>query len=366
MTGSAKKPVARIGFELPWPIGYDATGFCAAEWAIDQANERGDLPFHIELVLLNDERDPEKARQVARQFGDEPTALGVLGPLNSAMSWACQETYHEAGFAHLTSEATSPLLTSRGYRNYRRLVLHDARQGRAQAHVAIRYLNARRIVVLHDSTVSGELTADVFVAEAKNLGVEPVLVLGFADRERHLDFDEMVRATIATKPDLVYVTVYWNPAHIIAHQLRYARLEAPFLGTDALKHTPFLSVAGLDKVDPYHTYAGCDPRLKPETVEFMGEFVKRYPWTAVNIQYAPEGYDMANLLLEAIRRAGVIDRARVLAALQGIDCFEGICGTIRFDEYGDRLEQDMGLYQVHEGLRCHIGALGDLIPGFKP
>lgn len=362
MAAHRAQAVAHIGFELPWPRVHDATGYCAAELAVEEANARGDLPCRVELVPLIDDRDPEKARQVARQFAEDPAATGVLGPLNSPMAVANQDVYHEAGLAQITSEATSPLLTQRGYRNFFRLVADDEKQGRAQARVAVQYLGARRIAVLHDNTAWGRPIAEVFCAEARRLGVEPVLVWGFGEAERRLDFAPLVEATVAAQPDLVYFAVYWNPAHIIAHQLRYARLEAPFLGTDALKAYPYLEVPGLDQVKPYHTFAGADLRLLPSAREFFVAFATRYPLTLVNIQYAAEGYDAANLLLEALRRAGRVDRAAVLASLWEMGPYQGVSGPIRFDERGDLVDPEIGLYQCEDGLRKYLGSLRDLLP----
>jgi branched-chain amino acid transport system substrate-binding protein len=356
-------PVAHIGFELPWPDVHDATGYCAAEMAVEQANAAGDLPCRVKLVNLIDDRDPDKARVVAAAFGEDPAAIGVLGPLNSPMAAANQDVYYDAGLAQLTSEATSPLLTERGYRNFFRLVAGDDRQGRAQARVAVQYLGAQRIAVLHDGSAWGKPLSAIFTAEATRLGSPPVLCLGFGEAERCLDFDALVKATVAAKPDLVYFAVYWNPAHIIAHQLRYARLAAPFLGTDALKAYPYLEVPGLDRVKPYHTFAGADIRVSPRARAFFTAFATRYPLALVNLQYAAEGYDAASLLIEALRRARNIDRGWVLAELQNIGRFEGISGSLQFDVSGNLLDPEMGLYRCEDGLRKCVGSLRDLLPG---
>jgi branched-chain amino acid transport system substrate-binding protein len=359
------KPIAHIGFELPWSQAHDATGYCAAEMAIESANAGGSLPFQIALHLINDGRDVAQARRAATEFVAEPCAIGVLGPLNSPMALANQDIYHAAGLAQITSEATSPLLTRRGFANFFRLVADDERQGRAQAQVAVRYLAAQRVAVLHDGSGWGAPLADVFVDEATRLGSPPVLTLGFSEVERGLDFDAMVRATVAARPDLVFFAVYWNPAHILAHQLRYAGLKAPFLGTDALKSYPYLEVPGLDTVHPYHTFAGCDIRTAPSARAFYFDFLARYPLTHVNLQYAAEGCDAALLLIEALRRAGRVDRAAVLAELQalGREGFQGLTGLIRFDAKGDLLDPQIGLYRCEDGLRKYVGAVDELLKG---
>jgi branched-chain amino acid transport system substrate-binding protein len=319
------------------------------------------LPFPISLVPIVDRRDPATAREAAAAFAVDEHALAVLGPLNSDMALATQDVYREADLAQLTSEASSPLLTSRGYDNFFRLVANDEHQGRALARVAVRFLQAKRIVVLHDNSGWGRPIAEIFAAAAERLGSAPLLLRGFGEREMALDFDDLVAEAHRQEPDLIYFAVYWNKAHIIAHKLRYLGATATFLGSDALKPYAFLEVPSLDPVAPYHSLAGIDMRLKPSAREFLARFAARYPLMLTAPQYAAEAYDCASLLLEAIRRAGVGDRAAVLTALRGIEGFAGAVGPITFDDHGDLVDPEIGLYQCQDGLRRYIGAVRDLV-----
>jgi branched-chain amino acid transport system substrate-binding protein len=356
-----ERDVARIGFHVSGPDPYDVTGYCAAEMAIESKASAAGLPFAVQLLPIIDERDEETARQKAEEFVNLSGAIGVLGPLWSDGALATQDIYHAAGMAQLTSEASSPLLTSKGYRNFFRLVASDEYQGRALAKVAVRYLEAKRIAVLHDGSGWGRPIAEIFEAEAKSLGAEIVLFRGFGEQEQELDFDAMVQATLDARPDLVYFAVYWNKAHIIAHRLRDRKLSATFLGSDALKPYAFLEVPSLDVVKPYHSLAGVDMRLKPSARGFFKEFATRYPTKLVAPQYAAEAYDCASLFIEALRRARSIDRTRVLEELQRIERFDGAIGQVQFDENGDLIDPEINLYQCEDGLRKYIGRIRDLV-----
>ncbi len=359
----SNKRRAKIGFGLPWPQEHarDATGYCAAEMAIEAENKKGDLPFELELVLVNDERDPERARVVAKEFTEDPDAVGIIGPLNSPMCDVSQDIYHKAGIAQLSSEASSPVLTQRGYDNFFRLVANDEYYGKMQARVAVEYLKAKRIAILSDNTVWGAPIADVFSTQAEQSGAEIVLYHKFSDDERNLNFDGMVNAVRSCSTDLIFFAVYWNPAHIIAHQLRYNGVKTPFLGTDALKSYPYLEVPGLDEVPPYQTFPGADMRIQESARDFFAEFAHRYPRSLVNIQYAPEGYDCVGIFAQALRRAQRIDRSLVLHEIQSMDEYQGISGTVRFDEKGDIVDPPIGLYRCEDGLRNYVGSLEDLL-----
>ena len=188
-----------------------------------------------------------------------------------------------------------------------------------------------------------------------------MLVYGFGERENRLDFDALIEATLAAEPDLVYFAIYWNQSHIVAHRLRDKGLAATFLGSDALKPYAFLEVPSLDTVKPYHTLAGVDMRIKPSARPFLEAFAQRYPVMLAAPQYAAEAYDCAAIILEAIRRVPTGTRARVLEQMEHLRSFSGALGDIRFDEHGDLIDPEIGLYQCIDGQRKYLGVVKDLV-----
>jgi branched-chain amino acid transport system substrate-binding protein len=353
-------PVARIGFQLPEPNVKDVTGWCAAEMAVDEFNASAGAPVRVELVPVIDRRDRETAIRAAQSFAADPTAVAMLGPINSDMALTTQHVYAAAGLAQVSSEASSPTLTARGYRNFFRVVANDEVQGRQLASAAVSYLKSTRIAVLSDNSGWGRPIAEIFAAEAKRLGVKPVLEFFFTSKETALDFDHLIEATIKAEPDLIYFAVYWNKAHIITHRLRDRGVTAVFLGSDALKPYAFLEVPSLDPIPPFHSLAGIDMRIKPSARRFFEQFALRFPMLLVAPQYAAEAYDAAGILLQAISRVGRVDRAATLAEVQGMKSYTGALGTIRFDPNGDLIEPEIGLYRCKDGLRTYLGAIRDL------
>lgn len=356
------QPSLKIGFQVSTRAVHSVTGYCAAEMAIEEASAAGALPRPVELMPVLDERDEAAARRSAARFAARPDALAVLGPLNSALAVATQDIYHEAGLAQLSSEASSPLLVEKGYRNFFRLVANDHFQGRALGRVAASYLGAERIAILHDNSAWGRPIAEIMGEESRRLGGAPVLMYGFSEREHRLDLDALVAATLEAEPDLVYFAVYWNKAHIIAHRLRDRGLKAVFLGSDALKPYAFLEVPCLDAEPPYHTLAGVDMRIKPSARAFLEAFARKYPVMLAAPQYAAEAYDCASLLLEALRRAPEASREAVLDQMQKMEHYAGAIGPITFDGRGDLVDPEIGLYRCLDGQRVYLGAVRDLVP----
>ena len=350
-----------IGFELSSGDVFSVAGYCAADMAINQANARGDLPVHVNLEVIVNGKDRDIARAAASAFVGRDDAIAVLGPTNSAMAVISQDIYADAGILQMSSEASSPRLTNKGYAHFFRTVANDEVQGRALGQVAAKYLSAKRIVILNEDSAWGEPISRIVAAEATRLGSPPVLHYGYGEKERNLEYDDLINAVVEGKPDLVYFAVYWNQSHIIAHQLRDRGVDAVFLGSDALKPYAFLEVPSLDTTSPYHTLAGIDMTLKPSAKQFLLEFADRYPSMLDSPQYAPEAYDCAEMVLECIRRSPSQDRAAVLKEMQGYGTHSGSLGDISFTPEGDLTDPDIGLYRCINGQRIFVDLVKNLV-----
>lgn len=350
-----------IGFELPDDNVYAVAGYCAAEMAIDQANARGDLPVHVNLEVIVNGKNRDVSRTAAKAFVDRKDAIAVLGPTNSAMGVISQDIYAEAGILQMSSEASSPLLTNKGYTHFFRTVANDEVQGRALGRVAAKYLGAKRIAILNEDSAWGEPVSKIVSDEVTRLGSPPVLHYGYGAKERSLIYDDLIEAVMAAKPDLVYFAVYWNQAHIITHKLRDRGLDAVFLGSDALKPYAFLEVPGLDKEPPYHSLAGIDMMVKPSARQFLVDFATKYPALLDSPQGAPEAFDCAAIILECIRRAPTLDRAAVLKEAQQYGTHKGALGEITFNAAGDLTDPDIGLYRCINGQRIFIDLVKNLV-----
>jgi branched-chain amino acid transport system substrate-binding protein len=94
---------------------------------------------------------------------------------------------------------------------------------------------------------------------------------------------------------------------------------------------------------------------------FLQKFAAHHPGLLLAPQYAAEAYDCASLLIQALRRAGMIDRRAVLNAFGEIGRYTGASGEIRFDGSGDRLNPEISLYRCEDGHRKCIGKTSDLV-----
>jgi branched-chain amino acid transport system substrate-binding protein len=94
----------------------------------------------------------------------------------------------------------------------------------------------------------------------------------------------------------------------------------------------------------YVTFLAPDMKKVPAAVEFVKAFEAKYgPLSS----YGPLAYEGANIILEAIKKAGKADRAAVRDAVRATKNYRGILGVpISFDEKGDVAGGVIFVYQV--------------------
>jgi branched-chain amino acid transport system substrate-binding protein len=329
----------------------------AVRLAVEQANERGDLPFAIEVVVGDDKAQPEAAVAVAQAFVADPQVMGVVGTMNSHTSLAAAPLYQQASLAQISPAASNPTLSQQGYRTFFRVVAHDLYQGQEAAQYAIQVLGARSLVVIHDNSAFGEPLGRIFSQTSVRLGILPTLYRGI--QRDQVDFRELAAEVARVEPDLIFFGVIEAEGRHLAGQLRQAGVRAIFFGTDGLKPSLFLATPAYDVAGPYHTSASTDVYVKPSAQAFAQAYQARYG-TLYSI-YTAEAYDAANILIAACARAQTLDRAAVLAEVARCRDFPGASGPISFDEHGDRLNPEIGIYRVADGTPVFLGVTHDLL-----
>ncbi len=354
------KLLAKIGFAAPFTGDQAIVGvpMCqCAELAVDQANERGDRPFHLVLQADDDRAEPIQAEVVARQFVADPAVIGVVGHKNSGPSAAAAPIYHTAGLTQITPSSTNPQLSQHGYRTFFRLCAHDSVQGKVAAQYAVRVLGVKRVTIIHDQTDYGHPLARVVQATIRQEKADVVLFEGI--NEGGTDFSPTVRRIQRLSPDLVYFALTEIESSILARQLRAAGVEALLFGTDGSRESQFLPLAGGAAEGVYQTYAGIDLESATIAQTFVQEFNARYGPVPV---YGLEVYDATNLLIAALAQVGKPDRQSVLQAIAETQDFQGVTGPIQFEPNGDRQDPQVSIWRVEQGQMRLLGLAGDLIP----
>ena len=352
----------KMGCILPtsgFESGHARSQLLAVKLALEEGQQELDLPFDVELVVEDDRVDPQKAAEIARAFAEDNDILAVVGPMNTDSNLGAAPVFNEAGLVHIATAASNPTLTQRGWRTFFRMVPSDIHHYRDAARFAVEKLGARRIAVVNDGSNFTRPMAEGFRDVALELGADIPEFIG-VERGKD-DYSDAVQVLAGAEYDLIFFVIIEAVAVIIARQLREAGVMVPFFATDGLKPFPYFATWDYDVDGPYYTNVCADPRVKEKAGEMVKRYIKRFGEEPT--VYMAEGYDAATILLSALKNTGSSqpDREEVLGAVAATRNFLGTSGTITFDEHGDLLQPEIGIYKVEGRELKFLGFTKDLL-----
>ncbi len=316
----------------------------AVSLAVEQANARADLPFQLELVALDDEAEPAKARKLAETVVADNAFVGVVGHKNSGPSAAAGEIYATGGVAQVTPSSTNSDLAQRGWQTFFRVCADNDRQATAAARYALETLEVRRVAVVHDGTDYGRPLAESFVSTIAQAGRQVVLVEPVQLGQR--DFDDTVGRLKNAECDLVYFGLTEIESSYLTRDLRQAGVNSYLFGADGGRQSPFPQLTGEFADGVYETYAGVDPEASPAGAAFLRAYQDRYKACPI---FGPEAYDAGCILVEALRRAGLAKRSAILTEVRNLQGFNGATGPISFRANGNRKDAKVTIWRVIDG-----------------
>jgi len=360
-----------IGFGGPLTTGsvdFGQGALRATQLAVAQANASDraqDLGIEFRIIEGDDESEVEPGMNAAANIAAQSDLIGVVGHFNSAVTRPVNATYYEAGVVQISYGSTNAFLTHDGNPdlppladNFFRTCGHDALQGPAAAAAAWE-LGLRDVVVITFPDAYGEGLTSEFMPAFEALGGEVLFEDRLADGQTN--FGPEVTRIRAASPDFVYFGGTFDTARgagsLLARQLVEGGIDAPMMGGDGIQSQGFIDEAGGDPAEgTIATKPGQDIEDMVGGPAFIAEYEEMF-------DVSPGGFDAfafdaANAIINAAFEVAEADgannvatpsgRAAIIEAV-GANSFEGVTGTVAFDERGDRRDAIVTTFLVEDG-----------------
>jgi branched-chain amino acid transport system substrate-binding protein len=343
--------VVKIGHVAPLTGGIAHLGKDnenGARLAVEEINAAGgvkvgDKTVKLELVAEDDKADPKEGTLAAQKIVDSG-AVAIVGHLNSGTTIPASKIYADAGMTQISPSATNPKYTEQGFKTAFRVVANDNQQGAVLANYAADTLKAKTIAIIDDRTAYGQGLADVVEKVAKEKGVK-VVGREFTN-DKATDFNAILTKIRGAKPDVIMYGGMDATAGPMAKQIKQLGIKATFLAGDGVCSPEFVKLAG-DAAGILHcSMAGEAVEKLAKGAEFVDKYKKRFNQD-VQI-YSPYSYDAVYIIADAMKRAGKADRASITAAMPATN-YNGLTGTIAFDDKGDIKGGAISMFKVNNG-----------------
>jgi branched-chain amino acid transport system substrate-binding protein len=330
----------------------------AARMAIDELNAKGftlgGKKVTLQLLSEDDASDPKQGTAVAQKLVDAHVN-GVIGHLNSGTTVPASKIYNDAGIPQISPATTAPAYTRQRFPGAMRVVASDAKLGGTLAKYAIQNLKAKNIAVIDDRTTYGQGVADEFAKGAKAPGVK-IVGKEFTTASA-TDFTAILTSIKAKKPDLVFFGGMDSVGGPMLKQMKALGINAMYMGGDGICTESLGRLAGDAIGEGKVVCAEAGGVMGPQE-KGLADFRERYKKKfGQDIQlYAPYVYDAVMVMTTAMQKAGSADPAKYLPELKKIK-YEGVTGTIQFDQNGDLKDAPLTLFTYKGGKKTKMEVL---------
>jgi branched-chain amino acid transport system substrate-binding protein len=335
--GCAKKEdVIKIG-EFGGLTGSTATFGISTKNGIDMATEElnaagGLLGKKVRVIVEDDRSLAEEAASAVKKLVTQDKVVAVLGEVASSRSLAGAPICQENRVPMVTPSSTNPKVTEIGDYIFR-VCFIDPFQGEAMAKFAFDNLKVKKAAIFKDSKNDYSVGLAQYFAETfQKLGGQIVADESYFEGDQ--DFKAQLTSIKGKKPEAIFIPGYYTEVGLIARQARELGLNIPLLGGDGWDSPKLTEIATIKKPgdalkDCYFSnhYAADDPN--PVIQDFIKKYQAKY--SEVPDAMAVLGYDAANILYDAIKRAGSTEGAKIRDALAQTKDFPGVAGSTTID-----------------------------------
>ncbi|MET9831443.1 branched-chain amino acid ABC transporter substrate-binding protein [Streptomyces sp. NPDC006385] len=362
-SSNGDKTTVVIGVDAPLTGDLSALGLGirnSADLAVKTANKDEYVKgVEFKLEPLDDQAQPSVGQQNAQKFISNKDVLGVVGPLNSSVSQQMQKPFNDAGLTQVSPANTGTELTQgdgwktgksvRQFKTFFRTATTDEVQGAFAADYLYNKAKIKKVYLIDDQKTYGAGLAASFKTNFTKFGGQIVGTDHINPDDR--DFNAVVAKIKKTGAEALYYGGEYPAAAPLSQQLKDSGQNIPLMGGDGIYSAEYPKLNKKAEGD-LATSVG-----KPvEQLESAKTFIKNYEAGNYEDDYEAYGgltYDATWAIIEAVKLAvegndGKLPsdgRKAVLDAMAKVK-FDGVTGTISFDEFGDTTNTMMTAYKI--------------------
>jgi len=350
---SAAGPI-RIGASLSLSGTYAALGqnqrrgydLCAK----DVNGGGGVLGRKIEFVLYDDQSDPATAVRLYEKLVTQDKVDLLLGPYSSPITEAVANVNEKYMMPMVAPQAATTSIFRKG-RKYIFMVTSPAEVYFEGLIDLAGRQGLKTVALINEDTLFPKATVDGTVGLAKKRGLRIVFVEAYP--KGNTDFSAILTKVRAVNPDVLGAATYFDDAVAITRQMKELNVNPKMFGVTVGGDLPtFYQLLGKNAEFIYGA-TQWEPLLPyPGIRRFVTDYYKDNPGADLSYHSAG-GYGGCQILVEAIRRAGSLDREKLRDALLNLD-MTTLYGAYKVDQTGFQIAHKMVMFQWQDGKKVLI------------
>ncbi|MDC7228324.1 MAG: amino acid ABC transporter substrate-binding protein [Spirochaetales bacterium] len=315
-------------------------------WA-DKINEEGGLlGRQVELLIYDDEGDPDNVRFYYEKLINEDGAELLLAPYGTPLTLTASEVSEAAGMVMITSGAAGNALFERGYRYIFGMYAPAERFSIGFLDICARE-GFERVAVVYETSPFHDDVADGARKWGERFGMEIAPAIPVVPGET--DLNQLVQRLMRDAPDALFVSMYPETGLEILSEIKTLSYEPSAICMTILPTLPdFLHKAGPAWGNMYAP-SQWEPRGRipyPGTVEFINDYEEAY-----NTQpsyYSGSAYASCRIISDGFKHIGSLNHDMLRMYISLLDTVT-IVGRFKTDSSGKQIGHNPLLIQWQNG-----------------
>lgn len=294
----------------------------------------------IVLVEADTKSEPAEAANAMSKLINQDKVSFVSGIFTSSSAIAACNISETAKIPYLAVGATNPAVTvakdGSTKPNTFRVCFIDPFQGTVGANFVTNELKAKTAAIYIDNSSDyskglADFFKKSFVANGGSIVAEEAYL------QKDTDFKAVLTKIKATNPEIIYVPGYYEEVGKIIKQARELGITVPIVGGDGWDSPKLPEIAGAEALNnTFFTNHYSPDADSAESKAFVAAFEKEY--NQKPDAPAVLGYDALKLMVDAIKRAGAADPAKVSKALAETKSFNAVTGALALNDKHDAVK----------------------------
>lgn len=297
--------------------------------AIEEANENGGykgIPF--KLMVHNDVGLWGAAANEIIKMDDEKV-WAWLGSIDDIVSHVAIRATLKVEIANVNTGDPDPTFTETNIPWVIRTIPDDRQSSYVLVERIFKLDKHSRVAVIRANNRYGRVGTLHFNRSATRVGFPVIIEERFADGDT--DFKTQLQRIKKLNPDAILIWGNAKESGLILQQIRELGMGQPVYGSDRMVNPEFLNIAG-NLAEGIVTTCQYNPDSdNPKLKAFKADYIKRFGQEPD--VFAAYAYDGMNILIEAIRKAGLnrVLIRDILTDMKTFQGYQGVTGKITFD-----------------------------------
>lgn len=304
-----------------------------AELAVDEINKSGGISGKkLKLIVQDDQANPSESVKVTQRLVTEDGIDAWMGTLKSSDTITDVNITAKQNIPSLVPIAVADAITQSNLPNVFRNVSNNSLQVKALVDYILKNQpDKKNIAIIAENTDYGRGLTESFTKDFEAGGGKVTNKEYYNVGQK--EFNDQLTKIRSNKPDAIVISGLVAEGALIIKQAKDLGMDTQFYSYGGFMGKSPIDLAGPAADGLIHTEYFTPIKGDKKIEKFVSNYEKKYD-KIPDSYYSAATYDAVFLYAEGVKKAHSVEGEKVNEAMHSIKNFQGVMGSISFDENG--------------------------------